>query len=132
MTALHADRGALVSGGASGIGLAVARRFVDEDARVWILGTRTEILAVALAELASDRAGGSICDASDEDQVVDSFIEAYRAIGGQGRPVVELDAYLDDPTARARLSATSPPDAPANRARSRRSCRFSPLRKRRT
>lgn len=51
MTALHADRGVLVSGETSDTGLAVARRVVGESVRVWILNMRTETFAAALTEL---------------------------------------------------------------------------------
>jgi NADP-dependent 3-hydroxy acid dehydrogenase YdfG len=45
---------ALVTGATSGIGLATARRFLAEGARVAITGTNAERLAAAKAELGGD------------------------------------------------------------------------------
>jgi NAD(P)-dependent dehydrogenase (short-subunit alcohol dehydrogenase family) len=42
---------ALVTGGNSGIGLATARRFVEEGAHVYITGRREVELAAAVKEL---------------------------------------------------------------------------------
>ena len=98
------ERGVLVSGGTSGIGLAVARRVAADGARVWILGTRLETVASAIAELPAGAAGGSVCDVSLEDEVVAAFANALRFLGrldaafvnagidGQNRPALELDA----------------------------------------
>ncbi|MBS8261536.1 SDR family NAD(P)-dependent oxidoreductase [Roseibium polysiphoniae] len=44
---------AVITGGASGIGLATAKRFVDEGASVYIFGRRQDALDAALAELGS-------------------------------------------------------------------------------
>jgi NAD(P)-dependent dehydrogenase (short-subunit alcohol dehydrogenase family) len=46
-----AGKTALITGGTSGIGLATARRFIEEGARVAITGTSAEKLAAAKAEL---------------------------------------------------------------------------------
>jgi NAD(P)-dependent dehydrogenase (short-subunit alcohol dehydrogenase family) len=51
------DRVAVVTGGTSGIGLAIARRFADEGARVFITGRRQETLDAALAQLDGDVTG---------------------------------------------------------------------------
>ena len=45
------DKGVLISGGTSGIGLATARRFLDEGARVFIGGVDAEELPFAIAAL---------------------------------------------------------------------------------
>ena len=49
-----AGKRALVTGGTSGIGLAAAKRFVEEGARVAIAGSNPETLAKAKAELGAD------------------------------------------------------------------------------
>ena len=51
-----ADRRALVTGGGSGIGLATARRLVDDGCGVTLMGRTEEKLAAAVSEL-TDRAG---------------------------------------------------------------------------
>ncbi|GAA1830726.1 SDR family oxidoreductase [Agromyces salentinus] len=48
---------ALITGGSRGIGLAIARRLVDEGARVVITGRSQESLDAAVAELGVDEAG---------------------------------------------------------------------------
>ena len=100
----YEGRGILVSGGTSGIGLAAARRFAAEGARVWILGTKPETLAAGLAELPAGQAQGSVCDVSREDEVESSFSDALGFLGrldaafvnagidGKGDPALELDA----------------------------------------
>ena len=78
------DKGAFISGGTSGIGLATARRFLDEGARVFVTGLDAGELAAALAELGGEcpTVGGLAGDVSDEDDVT-MLIEAGAAfIGG--------------------------------------------------
>src|SRR5688500_11941237 len=47
------DRTVIITGGTRGLGLAMARRFVDEGARVWLIARSTEELAHAADELAA-------------------------------------------------------------------------------
>lgn len=96
----HAERGVLISGGTSGLGLACARRFAAEGARVWVLGSRAETVAAALDEL--PLAGGSACDVADERAVEGAVADARAALGsidvafvnagidGEGRGALEL------------------------------------------
>src|SRR5688572_18559063 len=45
------DRTVVITGGTRGLGLAMARRFVDEGARVWLIARSTEELGQAADEL---------------------------------------------------------------------------------
>ena len=76
----HANTRVLISAGASGIGLAVARAFVGEGARVHV----GDIDAAALAALArSDPAiTQSPCDMADRAQVARLFDDALATLGG--------------------------------------------------
>ena len=102
MTRRHEGRGVLISGGTSGIGLAAARRFAEEGAQVWIMGSREETLARALGEVAAT--GGSCCDVADEQAVENAVARARAALGaidvafvnagidGEGKGVLDLSA----------------------------------------
>ena len=50
MTRLN-GKTAVITGGATGIGLAAAKRFIDEGAVVFIFGRRQDALDAAVAEL---------------------------------------------------------------------------------
>ncbi|OUJ74053.1 SDR family NAD(P)-dependent oxidoreductase [Hymenobacter crusticola] len=66
------DKVALVTGGASGIGLATAKRFASEGARVVIVDLKQENLDKALPEIKAAGAPdvwGCACDVSDEKHV---------------------------------------------------------------
>ncbi len=77
----------LVTAGASGIGLATARAFAREGARVHVCDVDTRALA-ALA--ASDPAiGQQLCDVADPDAVAGLFTGAVREMGG-------LDALVNN------------------------------------
>lgn len=71
----------IVSGGTSGIGAATAQRLVDEDAAVWILGSRDDSVAAAL-ERVRGLAGGSACEVTDEAAVDRAVMEAVEGLGG--------------------------------------------------
>ena len=57
---------ALITGGESGIGLATARLFVAEGARVHLVGIDEARLAAAVEELGAADAFGSVADVTDE------------------------------------------------------------------
>jgi NAD(P)-dependent dehydrogenase (short-subunit alcohol dehydrogenase family) len=63
---------ALVTGGTSGIGLATAKRFVNEDAYVFITGRRDGELAAAVKEIGKDVTGvqGDVSNLDDIDRLV--------------------------------------------------------------
>ena len=62
---------AVVTGGGSGIGLAAAKRFVEEGAFVYIFGRRQAALDAALAQLGSNARAvrGSVSDLADLDRL---------------------------------------------------------------
>ena len=62
---------AVITGGATGIGLAAAKRFVEEGAFVFIFGRRQDALDAALANLGSNAraARGSVSDPVDLDRL---------------------------------------------------------------
>ena len=80
MTAGIRDKGVLISGGTSGIGLATARRFLEEGARVFLSGVTEEEVEKALADLdgSVDGAGGDVA----EEQAVAGLVDhATRFLG---------------------------------------------------
>lgn len=62
---------AVVTGGTSGIGLAVARRFADEGAHVFVTGRRQEAVDEAVAVIGSSAIGvaGDVTDRDDLDRL---------------------------------------------------------------
>ena len=62
---------AVITGGATGIGLAAARRFIEEGAIVFIFGRRQEALDAAVAELGPNAraVNGSVSDPADLDRL---------------------------------------------------------------
>lgn len=68
----------LVTGGGSGIGLAVARRFAAEGARVAVMGRRTHRLEEAAAESdAISAAPGDVSVSDDARRVVKAVVERH-------------------------------------------------------
>jgi NAD(P)-dependent dehydrogenase (short-subunit alcohol dehydrogenase family) len=62
---------AVITGGATGIGRAAAKRFIEEGAFVFIFGRRQEALAAALAELGPNARAvkGLVSDLADLDRL---------------------------------------------------------------
>jgi NAD(P)-dependent dehydrogenase (short-subunit alcohol dehydrogenase family) len=76
------DKGVLISGGTSGIGLAAAERFLQEGARVFVAGLAPAEVEAAVAVLARlGQAGGLACDVGDETQVPGLVQAARTALG---------------------------------------------------
>jgi len=74
------DKGVLISGGSSGIGLATARRFGEEGARVFVGGVDAAEVGAAVAELGNDVAGVA-GDVSREDEAGALIEAAASALG---------------------------------------------------
>ncbi|MFW9994376.1 MAG: SDR family NAD(P)-dependent oxidoreductase [Candidatus Odinarchaeota archaeon] len=70
-----------ITGGASGIGLATARRFIDEGAKVVILDWNQEALSRVLSEN-SGLSGGVVADVSNPGGVEKAFKDIDGIIGG--------------------------------------------------
>lgn len=62
---------AVITGGATGIGLAAARRFIEEGAFVFLFGRRQDALDAALADLGPNARAvkGSVSDMADLDRL---------------------------------------------------------------
>lgn len=75
------DRKVLVTGGASGIGRATARRFIEQGARVALLDRDAETLAATARELGPG-AVGVHADVTDENEVKAAVAEAVAQLGG--------------------------------------------------
>jgi 3-oxoacyl-[acyl-carrier protein] reductase len=74
------DRTAVVTGGARGLGRAIAERFVTEGARVVLGDVDLAAAEAAAAELGADRATAVRCDVTSEEEVgalVDAAVSAY-------------------------------------------------------
>ena len=73
---------AFITGGESGIGLATARLFAAEGARVHLAGLHARRLAEAVTELGPDVAACSVTDVTDEGQVIAAVAQAVDRFGG--------------------------------------------------
>lgn len=75
------ERTAVVTGGGSGIGLAIAKRLTQEGARVVITGRRQQVLDEALATL-GESAVGIVADVSSASSLEALYTEVKRLFGG--------------------------------------------------
>jgi NAD(P)-dependent dehydrogenase (short-subunit alcohol dehydrogenase family) len=78
-----AGRGVLISGGSSGIGLAAARRFLEERCRVFLCGLDAAEVDQAVGALEGrGQVSGIACDVSREPDVTRLVESAEAALGG--------------------------------------------------
>lgn len=113
-----ADRIALITGGGTGIGRAIALRFAAEGAKIVICGRRAQNLEETLRELASGGAGAKavVMDQAVEADCVRTIRETVEAFGrldilvnnasavGQVGPVASLDVEKWEETLRINLT----------------------------
>ena len=76
------DKTVLVTGAASGIGLAAARRFLDEGARVLMLDIDEASLREAAGKLPQDRVLVQVGDTADKDTAATAVKAAVERFGG--------------------------------------------------
>ncbi|NCE87880.1 SDR family NAD(P)-dependent oxidoreductase [Pseudomonas sp. Q1] len=101
MTRLNAKT-AVITGGATGIGLAAAKRFVEEGAFVYLFGRRQEALDAAVAELGPNARAvkGSVSEPAD----LDRLYAAVKAERGT-LDIVFANAGAGSPLALGQLTA---------------------------
>lgn len=98
-----ADQVAVITGGADGLGLAIAQRMSAEGATVWLFDRDEAKLAAATAQL-GERAHAATVDISDEDSVragftlvaeqhgrLDVCVNSAGIVGPNGKPIAEVD-----------------------------------------
>src|SRR5258705_11324628 len=84
MMALLKGKTAVITGGTTGIGLATARRFVEEGAYVFISGRRQAELDAAVKELGENATGvqGDVCKPEDLDRLYAAVADSGRRLDG--------------------------------------------------
>ncbi|WP_256210633.1 SDR family NAD(P)-dependent oxidoreductase [Sphingomonas sp. OV641] len=97
---------AVITGGATGIGRAAAKRFIEEGAFVFLFGRRQEALDAAVAELGPNAraVAGSVSDEADLDRL---YAAVSRPQGSSRGPSLE-QKWSRASTIWLRPSSTSP------------------------
>ena len=96
---------ALVTGGGSGIGRAIAQRFAEEGARVVVNDIRKDAAERAAAEIGGARAHAIAADVADSAAVRAMFEEIERAFGGLDILVNNAGIAEVDPSGREAFGA---------------------------
>lgn len=91
------DAVVLVTGGGTGIGLAITRAFLASGATVIVTGRRKEALDEALRDAPSDRAVAIAADVADKAQVGDLVDEVVRRFGRLDVVVSNAAGYVNGP-----------------------------------
>src|SRR5258708_2491820 len=95
------DKGVLISGGTSGIGLATSQRFLAEGARGCVAGPDRQQVSAAVAGLAPlGQVDGLACDVSSEQEVARLISAARGALGEvdiliNNAGIARRDRFLD-------------------------------------
>ncbi|MFB8106862.1 SDR family NAD(P)-dependent oxidoreductase [Streptomyces sp. NPDC056007] len=100
---LLSDKIALVTGGSAGIGLATARRFIEEGAFVYLTGRRQTELDAAVESLGTRAAGvqGDVADPYALDQLISTIRHRHGRldtvfVNAGGGSVIPLDEISQD------------------------------------
>ena len=98
------DRIALVTGGGSGIGRAIALRFAQEGAHVVVNDLEREAAQKTVDELGAGRGRAIVADVSDSAQVRTMFAEVERQYGGRLDVLVNNAGIAGSSSERERLA----------------------------
>jgi 3-oxoacyl-[acyl-carrier protein] reductase len=71
----------VVTGGAQGIGLSIAKEMVSWGAKVALLDMNPEALEAAVAEMGPDNAMGAVCNVSVQEEVTGAFDKVIESFG---------------------------------------------------
>ena len=90
---------AVITGGATGIGRAAAKRFIEEGAFVFIFGRRQEALDAAVADLGPNARAvkGSVSDLADLDRLYACLLYTSASVASVSRRGVHLSGAANRP-----------------------------------
>jgi nucleoside-diphosphate-sugar epimerase len=118
---------ALITGGNSGIGLATAKRFVEEGARVYLTGRRQAALDAAVQEIGKGAVGvqGDVSSLADLDRLYAQIEREQGRLDICSRTPASPSSGGSARSPRTTTSASSTPTSGASSSRSRRRSRCS-------